>query len=354
VTYAVSKLPLLGLTLASDQAWSARLWVRETDGHYHRADCSQVRVVGKRLRLSQSNPLAGAASASQIRTLSFWGEQAHQLFTNLRIAIVGLGSVGSIVAETLARMGVRKLLLVDHDVIKEHNLDRTLGATAKAIGQAKVEVAAEHLRLNATASHFEVEPIPKSVTDPGALRAVMDCDAVFSCVDRPWPRHVLNTLSYAFLVPVVDGGIVVRFREQGRVFVGANWAVHTVGPRRPCMLCRRAYDLGWVSLEQTGLLDDPSYIAGLPDDSPLKRRENIFPLSAAVASFEVLQLIAMVSGLANLPDIGQQRYSYYPGVVRIEESLGCESDCPFPTLVSTGVSAPALTVILKAKGQRSS
>src|SRR6266699_4523590 len=103
VTYAVSKLPLLGLTLASDQAWSARLWVRETDGHYHRADCSQVRVVGKRLRLSQSNPLAGAASASQIRTLSFWGEQAHQLFTNLRIAIVGLGSVGSIVAETLAR-----------------------------------------------------------------------------------------------------------------------------------------------------------------------------------------------------------------------------------------------------------
>jgi hypothetical protein len=346
-TYASLKLPLLGLTLASNLAWSARLWIRDSDGQYRRADCSQVRIVGRRLRISYPRSSTAKAPTSQIRTLSLWGEQAHQLFTGLRIAVVGLGSVGSIVAETLARMGVRRLLLIDNDTIKEHNLDRTLGATRGDIGELKVDVAARRLRLSATAEDFDVVTLGKSVAHADAFRAVMDCDAAFSCVDRPWARHVLNTIAYAFLVPVVDGGILVRFREETGAFVGANWAVHTVAPGRPCMLCRGAYDLDWVSLEQTGLLDDPSYIAGLPDDSPLKRRENIFPLSAAVASFEVMQLVAMVSGLMNLPDLGQQRYSYYPGTVRIEELAACKPGCPFPALIAQGATAPAATSILK-------
>src|SRR5438128_10488435 len=101
-------------------------------------------------------------------------------------------------------------------------------------------------------------------------------------------HNIINSDTYGIQVPVLDWGILVRFREKTRTFLGANWAVHTVAPGRPCLLCRGAYDLDWVSLEQTGLLDDPSYIAGLPDDSPLKRRENIFPLSAAVASFAVV------------------------------------------------------------------
>ena len=82
------------------------------------------------------------------------------------------------------------------------------------------------------------------------------------------------------------------------------------------------------------MLEDPTYIAGLPSDHPLKRRENVFPLSAAVASFEVMQLVAMISNLMNLPDLQQQRFSYYPGVVRIEALSSCRPGCPFPELLN--------------------
>ena len=93
-TFAVTKLPLLGLTVASDRTWSARAWIRDGKGHYQRADCSQVRVVGKRLRISYLTPTPTKPLKNQLRTVSFWGEQSHQLFTGLRIAIVGVGSVG--------------------------------------------------------------------------------------------------------------------------------------------------------------------------------------------------------------------------------------------------------------------
>lgn len=335
VIQASTGLPFVGMTLAADRSWSARFWCRASDRSFVRHDCELVRVVGRQLRISLHPSRASVATAAQRRTVSFWGTVAQANLTSIRIGIIGLGSVGSIVAETLARMGSTRLVFLDHDRLKEHNLDRTLGASANDVGSLKVDVARRQAKLAATASTIELKTIAYRLKNTTVPAELLDCDVLFSCVDRPLPRHVLNRLSYSSAVPVVDGGILVRFRSRDSAFIGANWSVHTVGPGRPCLLCRGAYDLESVSLEETGLLDDPRYIEGLPDDSPLKRRENVFPLSASVASFEVLQLVAMVSGLMGLPDVEQQRYSYYPGVVRIEKMAGCQPNCPFPALANS-------------------
>ena len=327
--------PLIGMTLAGDGAWSARTWPLSPDREPGRIDFQKVRVVGKRLRISQSPRTNSASNQRQIRTVSFWGEAAQRHFADLRIAIVGLGSVGALVAEGLARMGVRRLTLIDHDHIEPHNLDRVLGASRHDVGTLKVDIGKRQTELAATSEDFAVNAIPAMLGSDEAFTALVDCDVAFSCVDRPLPRHQLNSAAYAFLMPVIDGGILVRHQSETGEFQGANWAVHTVGPDRACLLCRGAYDLESVSLELTGLLDDPSYIAGLPESSPLKRRENIFPLSASVASFEIMQLVAAVSGLMNLSDLQQQRYSYYPGVVRIETLDRCKDGCPFPALTAS-------------------
>jgi molybdopterin-synthase adenylyltransferase len=334
VVLAATGFPLVGLTVARDRNWSARVWWREPDYSFRRNDCQLVRVAGRRTSVTLHPETERTATKAQTRTVSFWGDAAHARITGIRIGIVGLGSVGSVVAETLVRMGCWRLVYLDHDIVKEHNLDRTLGANVTDVGTRKVDVAARQAKLGATAASLEVTPVASRLTNATIPLELLDCDVIFSCVDRPLPRHVLNRLSYSAAVPVIDGGILVRFRPGQGTFLGANWAVHTVGPGRPCLLCRGAYDLESVSLEETGLLDDPRYIEGLPDDSPLKRRENIFPLSAAVAAFEVLQLVAMVSNLMDLADLQQQRYSYYPGVVRIETLEACGPDCPFPALAT--------------------
>jgi len=74
------------------------------------------------------------------------GRQKTDALARARIAVFGIGGVGSFVTEALARCGVGSLTLVDHDVISEDEICRQLYATRSAIGKSKVSVAGDHIR----------------------------------------------------------------------------------------------------------------------------------------------------------------------------------------------------------------
>ncbi|MCM1533579.1 MAG: tRNA threonylcarbamoyladenosine dehydratase [Corallococcus sp.] len=75
------------------------------------------------------------------RTEMLIGKEKLDKLNKSRVAVFGLGGVGSYVVEALARGGVGSLTLVDDDVISESNINRQLYALYSTIGQAKVEVA---------------------------------------------------------------------------------------------------------------------------------------------------------------------------------------------------------------------
>lgn len=60
---------------------------------------------------------------------------------NAKIAVFGLGGVGSYAVEALARSGIGHLVLIDGDVIEESNINRQLYALHSAIGKPKTEIA---------------------------------------------------------------------------------------------------------------------------------------------------------------------------------------------------------------------
>lgn len=334
-TAALTGLPLVGLTLGTDGAWSARFWERSAPKTYDRHWCRSVRVVGESLRTTFCEDLAPSPQPRELfrRTLSVWGADNHAGLCRLRVGIVGLGSVGAVVAEALARMGVEQVTLIDHDHVQAHNLDRLLFADETVIGRLKVDVAAERLRRIATAERFEAIPVPHSIVERAGYLAGLDCDVLFSCVDRPRPRHVLNHFAYAHLIPVIDGGIAVRFKA-GR-FTGVDWQLQTVAPGRPCLACLGAYAADDVSVEESGMLDDPSYLNGLPNDHRFKRNENVFPFGTNLASLEVLQFVALTTSIAGMPNVGVQRYRYVPGIVE-SWSATCGQDCSIADLVAQG------------------
>ena len=236
-------LPVVGLTSGNDGSWSARRWLRVGPRQYERDDATTVRVAGPRLRLTSPRLRpAPRAGPNQVATVSVWGDGNQADLARARVAIVGLGSVGSLVAEALARMGISDLVLIDHDRIEERNLDRTAGAKADdaTFRRLKVEVAERNVRTVATAASLAVLPVAKSLLAEEGLKAALDADVIFSCVDRPWPRHVLNAMAYNDLIPVIDGGIYALV--DGDTFVHANWRIHTVGPGRGCLVCINALD----------------------------------------------------------------------------------------------------------------
>ena len=249
-------LPLLGLTRGTDGAWSGRIWLRNGPRSYVRKDARSVRVVGGVLSITfhPNEPVVGT-SDSQVATLSVWGEAAQERLVRTRVGIVGLGSVGSLVAESLSRLGLRRLTYIDFDKLERRNLDRTLGATPEDVdaGMLKVDVAARTTRTSATAADLDLRIVPHSLLTAEGLTAALDCDVLFSCVDRPLPRHMLNTIAYSHLIPVIDGGIMAKVKPDGRPQHVA-WRIHTVGPDHACMVCLGALRRSDVALDMAGKL----------------------------------------------------------------------------------------------------
>lgn len=331
-----TKLPLVGLTRGTDGYWSGRFWLREPSKEYVRKWVKNVRVIGQQLRVSFNPQLSPPLKStdSQIATVSVWGEENQSILSRLHIGIVGLGSVGSIVAEALSRIGVSRITLIDHDKIELRNLDRTLGAKMEDVinKTPKVKVSERVINASHTSPKIDILPFEGTLRSLEGLSHALDCDILFSCVDRPFPRHMLNSLAYGHLIPVIDGGIKVKVNNHGKL-LHADWRIHTVGPGRACMVCLGALNMVEVALDMDGKLDDPVYIQGLgPELNPLLQRQNVFPFSLSVAAHEVLHLMGLIAGNPRIGGIGPQFYHCYPGMMEVEQNTQCSCDCEYNKL----------------------
>ena len=76
-----------------------------------------------------------------------YGASAHKRLIDSHICVVGIGGVGSWVAEALARSGIGQLTLIDHDDVSTTNINRQVHADLTTVGQSKVEVMANRISL---------------------------------------------------------------------------------------------------------------------------------------------------------------------------------------------------------------
>jgi len=90
------------------------------------------------------------------RTRLLLGDEAMDKLKNARVAVFGLGGVGGYVVEALARSGVGKLVLVDHDTVSSTNINRQILATQETVGMDKVIAAAK--RVAAIDPNIEATP----------------------------------------------------------------------------------------------------------------------------------------------------------------------------------------------------
>ncbi len=322
-------LPLVGLTIGTDGHWSARFW--ERDGRkMRRTWCGKVRVVGPqsyRIDFHDAMMPPPVRRAILKRTFDTWGRKSQATISRLKVGIVGLGSVGCIVAEIMARIGVTQLTLIDPDRVEEHNLDRLLYATAKDIGKLKVALVARALQHNATAERIQLTTLPVSVHDTTAYKAALDCDLLFSCVDRPVPRDVLNYIAQAHLIPVIDGGVAVQTDRQRDNLFSAHWRAHIVTPYHQCLRCSRQYNSSAVVLELDGSLDEPSYVSNLPSEERVGN-QNVFPFSQSVAAMEANLMLRYLLAADWWPLVRQQDYHFVTGEIRIVNDE-CHTNCSF-------------------------
>ena len=196
-------MPLVGMTVGTDEYWSARVW-KETSRSIMKVWSKKVRVLeNSRLVIWEQPSLEARDRQKQRRTMESWGEERQRRIEALRVGIVGLGSVGSVVAEGLARTGIREMVLIDPDVVEPHNLDRLLNAYRKDIGRPKINVAEKAARKASTADKIRIIRHRRPIQNRLAYAAARDCDILVSCVDSPLARDVMNRIAYKDAIPVI-------------------------------------------------------------------------------------------------------------------------------------------------------
>lgn len=325
--------PILGLTLAGrDANYSARIWRSHGPREWKPEWARNVRVVGDRMLVSRPSNSKSISARFQRRTIDAWGAETQQTLASLRVGVVGAGSVGSQIVEALARTGFGEVVILDFDVVEDHNLDRILNATARDARRrrGKAELAAASATDHSTNPQFVARWSEHSAVETEGIALLKDCDIIFSCVDRPAGRASLNALAYGHLIPVIDGGVLV---DPGRYSMrGAEWRAHVAGPGRRCLECLGQFDPGLVQSDRDGLLDDPSYLAELPKDHVATRNENVYAFSAAAAADQVLTALRMLVAPGGVADIGAQLTHFSNGTTEFD-IRNCEPGCPYNAMV---------------------
>ncbi|MCV2886227.1 HesA/MoeB/ThiF family protein [Aestuariibacter sp. AA17] len=118
------------------------------------------------------------------------GVQGQKALKQARVAIVGVGGLGCPVSMYLAAAGVGEIVLIDHDIVSETNLQRQLLYRDKDVGCSKVNVASAVLRdLN---PHITIRAMNKAFSSQLPL-ADLDVDLILDCTDNYSTRSDINT-----------------------------------------------------------------------------------------------------------------------------------------------------------------
>ncbi|MGE8319064.1 MAG: ThiF family adenylyltransferase [Comamonas sp.] len=111
-----------------------------------------------------------------------YGVESAERIVRSRVAVIGIGGVGSWVAEALARSGVSKLRLIDLDNVAESNINRQIQAVTGTVGMAKVDAMRE--RIAQINPQCQVEVVEDFVTPENCAELLADVDAFVDACDQ--------------------------------------------------------------------------------------------------------------------------------------------------------------------------
>lgn len=136
------------------------------------------------------------------------------------VCVIGCGGLGGGIIESLARMGVGKLTVVDGDVFDETNLNRQVFSNEGNIGRGKAEEVASQIKeIN---SEIVIKPVPSLLDENNAESIISDHDIVVDALDNVEARLILEKVCEKLNIPLVHGAISGWNGQVAVVMPGSN------------------------------------------------------------------------------------------------------------------------------------
>jgi len=230
---------IVGALVLTPQAAAGDLWL--TDGA--RTPLAEVVILGGNLLRMRPAPAAATVrDPRHDRQARLFGDIGQETLRALRVAVVGLGGVGSIIVELLARLGIGHLVLIDDDTVDHDgtNLPRLIAAEPADVGRLKTHLAAR----NARRANPDIELTIHSARaeHPDARRALATCDWIFLAADGPAARHWVNATVHQYLIPATQAGVKIPVNAETGDIGQIHAITRLILPGHGCMWCNGLID----------------------------------------------------------------------------------------------------------------
>jgi hypothetical protein len=154
----------------------------------------------------------------------------------MTVGIVGLGGGGSMVAEQIAHLGVGRIVAIDFDVVRTHNLSRIVGATGGDARRRRKKVAVAEALVARIDPTIDFEAVDGDIADAAVAQRLLECDFIFLATDTITSRLVANAIVQAHFLPMVQIGAKGDLRGD-KTIESVYVAVRPVFPGHGCLHC---------------------------------------------------------------------------------------------------------------------
>lgn len=161
-----------------------------------------------------------------IRTELLLGKEGMEILKKSKVAIFGIGGVGSFTAEALVRCGLGNIVIIDYDIIDITNINRQIHATSKTVGLPKVEVMKNRLLdINPELDVIAIKDIYNNDTKERLLSK--DYDYVIDAIDMISAKISLIENCKRSNIPIVSSMGAGNKLDPTMLQVGDIYSTHT-------------------------------------------------------------------------------------------------------------------------------
>lgn len=246
------------------------------------------------------------------RQIRLFGEVGQERLRCARVAVCGLGGLGSHVVQQLAFLGVGSLVLVDDDVLENTNRNRLIGVRATdPDGVYKAEIAKR--LVTETNPDIAVKVLTVRVEGQSVRRTLETMDWVFGCFDNDAARLEMLGLTAERGLPYVDLATDV-LHDDGELVYGGHVIVAAPG-RDGCAMCLEDIDQEEVrEMTESGEeRQDRQTIYGVATSVLSEVGPSVVCLNGVIASLGVMEFMVAVTDLR--PPVLKLEYRGMSGTV---------------------------------------
>ncbi len=253
--------------------------------------------------------------------IKMFGAAGQQVLSQCRVGIIGLGGVGSLVAEYLARLGVSNFCLIDSDIIEESNRSRIVGSTFEDVKEGRQKTLIAKRNILQANSQANIQAITGDVAIGSVSKELTRCDYIFLCADSMRARLVFNAIVHQYLVPGVQLGSKIRSHTEGDLeeVMSVN---RPVRPNQGCLWCNQLIDPTGLAKEAKTDEERKDQAYGVEEPNP-----SVITLNAVCASSAVNDFLLDYLGLRDEKEKVRYEHFHFLRRVRTLVEPRMDSEC---------------------------